>query len=104
MKAMIITWQTSTPTLNMSMEVKNLLGGKPISFNELAKPIPCINPNRKTSNIRQGFNSLRMIFSTATKTIDNAMIGSTTGGGATMIFFMLNASAMVCATVNADAW
>ena len=104
MRAMIITWQTSTPALNIKIEVKNLLGGNPISFNELAKPNPCTNPNKKTNNMRQGFSSLSMIFSIATKTMDKAMMGSTISDGATMIFFMLNASATVWASVNAEAW
>ena len=86
------------------MEVKNLPGGKPISFKELAKPSPCIKPKEKTSRMRQGFNSVSIIFSTATKTMDNAIIGSIKGLGATMIFFILKASAMLWATVKADAW
>ena len=97
-------WQTSIPKLKTNIEVKNLSRGKPISFNELANPIPCISPNKNTSITLHGFNSLRIKFSSATNTMDKAMIGSITGLGATMIPFILSASETVCATVNADAW
>jgi len=53
--------------------------------------------------MRQGFSSVRIKFSIATNNMDNAMIGSTTAGGATMMFFMLNARVIECATVNAVA-
>ena len=94
---------SSTPILKERMDVKNFPLGRPISFNELAKPIPWIRPKRKTSNKRQAFNLLIRIFSTETKTIDNAIIGSTIGLGTTKIFFILRAKVMECATVNAVA-
>jgi hypothetical protein len=42
-------------------------------------------------------------FSTATKQIDKAIIGSTRSGGATMMFFILKARVIVCAMVKALA-
>src|SRR5439155_9387129 len=77
--------------------------GNPISFNALAKPIPWIRPNIKTIRILQGFNSENKIFSTATKHIDRAMMGSVIAEETTIIFFMLSASVTECATVNAVA-
>src|ERR1700733_9265393 len=93
----------STPALNERIEVKNLFLGKPISFSELAKPIPCIRPNIKTIRTRHGFNWVNNIFSTATNKMEREMIGSTTAPGAMIMLFMLNASVMECATVNAVA-
>lgn len=93
----------STPTLNEIIETANLFLGKPISFSELAKPNPCINPNKNTNKIRQGFSSLNSKFSIATNKIDSAMMGSTIAGGATRMFFMLRANVIECATVNAVA-
>ena len=94
---------SSTPTLNDSIEVKNLLRGNPISLSELAKPKPCIKPNEKTSAIRQGLSSVISIFSMATNKIDKAIIGSTTALGAMIMLFILNASVIEWAIVNAVA-
>ena len=38
--AITATCPISTPALKAMMEVKNLSGGKPVSFNELANPNP----------------------------------------------------------------
>jgi hypothetical protein len=43
------------------------------------------------------------MFSIATNIIESEMIGSTTSPGRTTIFFMLNASVIECAMVNAVA-
>jgi len=79
------------------------LRGKPISFSELANPIPCTRPNKNTSKILQGFSFVKSMFSNATNKMESAIIGSTTALGATIIFFILKASVMECATVNAVA-
>lgn len=94
---------SSTPTLKDNIDVANLFRGSPISFRELAKPIPWIRPNMKTSKMRHGFNSVSNRFSTATNKIDKAIIGSTTALGATIMLFMLSANVMECATVKAVA-
>ena len=44
---------------------------------------------------------VRIMFSIATNKIDSAMIGSTTGAGATITFFKLRASVTEWATVKA---
>lgn len=102
-KSIMLICPNSTPTLNDRIDVANLFRGKPISFKELAKPIPWINPNKNTNPILQGLSSAINIFSTATKSIDKAIIGSTTALGATIIFFILSANVMECATVKAVA-
>ena len=93
----------STPTLKLNIDKKNLFPGKPISFNALAKPIPCINPNIKTISMRHGLSLVINKFSMAINKIDNAIMGSTTAPGATIKPFIDSASVMECATVNAVA-
>ena len=93
----------STPTLKVKSDEKNASRGKPNSFKADAKPMPCTKPNRKTIAKRPDFRRAEIIFSTAIKTIDNAIIGSIKAGGATMRFFMLNINVKVCATVKAVA-
>ena len=67
---MTVICPNSTPKLKDNMERPNLFRGNPISFNALAKPIPCINPNMNTMMIRQAFNSVSKIFSIATNKMD----------------------------------
>jgi hypothetical protein len=93
----------STPTLKENIDVKNLFLGKPISLRALAKPIPCTRPKINTMAIRQAFNSFNKIFSIATNMMDKAINGSTISAGSFIIPFMLKASVIVCATVNAVA-
>ena len=85
------------------MDKKNLSRGKPISFNELANPMPCISPNINTKKIRHALSFAINKFSMATNKMDKAITGSTTALGATIIFFIDKASVMECATVKAVA-
>jgi hypothetical protein len=58
----------------------------------LANPIPCTNPNKKTTPILELFNFGEKIFSNATYIIDMAIIGSTTTGGTLITLYMANPS------------
>ena len=80
----IVICPNSTPTLNDIIDRANLFLGNPISFNELAKPSPWINPNKNTNKIRQTFSSFNSKFSIATNKIDSAIMGSTIALGATI--------------------
>ena len=51
--------------------------GRPNSARTVAKPSPCNKPNPKTSAVRHLLSLEKKIFSTATKTIDAAIKGST---------------------------
>ena len=82
-KAMLMTvsWPASTPRLKERSAVRNSERGRPSCERTPAKPRPCSRPKAKTRAIRDGYSSGVRMFSTATKTIDSAISGSTIDGG-----------------------
>ena len=100
--ATTVNCPTSTPMLNPISAGMNCPSGKPKSPRTEAKPSPCNRPNPKMIAGRHLFSDVVIRFSTATKTMDAAIRGSTIEPDITTISNAPSASVTVCAKVNAE--
>jgi hypothetical protein len=76
------SWPSSTPRLKVRSATGRWLSGSPISLTAPAKPRPCTRPNRKATTAGKRRDSVwrACSASTATSTIDSAIVASTGGG------------------------